>query len=96
MGTGITDRCELTEVSSTYRVVPPREMNRTYTQKQWSTSYTRSTDPCFIHADIANIGGYGQRYQKKKEKMEIAVKRLYSHGSEWWLAGQPVYGPSIS
>lgn len=26
--------------------------------------------------------------------MEIAVKRLYSHGNGWWLAGQPVYGPS--
>lgn len=32
--------------------------------------------------------------KKKKKKMEIAVKRLYSHGNGWWLAGQPVYGPS--
>lgn len=86
MGIGIADRCELTEVSSTYRVVPPREMNRTYTQKQWSTSYTRGTDPCFIHADIANIGGYGQRYQKKRKRKWKLQSNGYIHmamGGGW-------------
>lgn len=81
--------CHQTQVQCLLLRGSTKVKNKThaYTQKQWSTNYTRGTHPCFIHAVTSDIGNHVDEDTKEGR---WHYKQQLSSSGQWWQLSQCV------